>query len=152
MIQKTRTMGAPRSGNDSPGRVRCPSCQLRFCNNRARSSTTHKASQLSSVSETGSPGSVHYLKCFSGAGAGGGRGGRRKSAAASEGPAAGRTAAAKEGKETSEHEPEEYTASGRRKRKDAGQQGARGASRGWSEEEEKLFIEVACCGPHVLAH
>ncbi|KAK9822060.1 hypothetical protein WJX74_004480 [Apatococcus lobatus] len=76
-----------------------------------------------------------------GAGAGGARGGRRRSTAVPEGAAAGRSAAVKESKEASEHEPEEYTASGRRKRKDAGQQGARGASRGWSDEEEKLFIE-----------
>ena len=74
-----------------------------------------------------------------GAGAGGGRGARRKSAP--EGAAANR-ASAKEGQEASEHEQDAYTASGRRKRKDAGQQGARGQSRGWSDEEEKLFIEV----------
>ena len=74
-----------------------------------------------------------------GPGAGGGRGGRRKSAAASEDAAANK---AKEVQGGSEQEADEYTASGRRKRKDAGQQGARGVSRGWSDEEEKLFMEV----------
>ncbi|KAK9867584.1 hypothetical protein WJX84_008166 [Apatococcus fuscideae] len=80
-----------------------------------------------------------------GAGAGGGRGGRRKSAPAADGaapskPAAG--AAAKEAQESSEHEGDAYTASGRRKRKDAGQQGAREKSRGWSDDEEKMFMEA----------
>ncbi len=76
-----------------------------------------------------------------GGGAGGGRGGRRKSAPAPETAAASK-ANLKEGQEGSDQEADAYTASGRRKRKDAGQQGARGASRGWSDEEEKLFMEV----------
>ena len=79
--------------------------------------------------------------------AGGGRGGRRKSAPASEDAAANK---AKDGQGGSEQEADEYTASGRRKRKDAGQQGARGVSRGWSDEEEKLFMEVDLTPLHIL--